>query len=93
VGMHASAIKKDRQALRRREHNRTMMAAIKTAVKKVRSAVGAKSESAAKAALAEAVPALSKAAAKKLIHKNRASRLVSRLTRHANRLSSSAPRS
>jgi small subunit ribosomal protein S20 len=88
--MHASAIKKDRQALRRREHNRTMMAAIKTVVKKVRSAVGAKNESAAKAALAEAVPALSKAAAKKLIHKNRASRLVSRLTRHANRLSSPA---
>lgn len=93
MGMHASAIKKDRQALRRREHNRTMMAAIKTAVKKVRSAVGAKNESDAKAALAEAIPALSKAAAKKLIHKNRASRLVSRLTRHANRLSSSAPRS
>lgn len=93
MGMHASAIKKDRQALRRREHNRTMMAAIKTAVKKVRSAVGAKNPTDAKAALAEAVPALSKAAAKKLIHKNRASRLVSRLTRHANRLSSSAPRS
>ena len=93
MGMHASAIKKDRQALRRREHNRTMMAAIKTAVKKVRSAVGAKNESDVKAALAEAVPALSKAAAKKLIHKNRASRLVSRLTRHANRLSSPAPRS
>lgn len=93
MGMHASAIKKDRQALRRREHNRTMMAAIKTAVKKVRSAVGAKDQSAAKTALAEAVPALSKAAAKKLIHKNRASRLVSRLPRHANRLSSPAPRS
>lgn len=93
MGMHASAIKKDRQALRRREHNRTMMAAIKTAVKKVRSAVGAKNPTDAKAALAEAVPALSKAASKKLIHKNRASRLVSRLTRHANRLSSSAPRS
>jgi ribosomal protein S20 len=40
--------------------------------------------------LAVAIPALSKAAAKKLIHKNRASRLISRLTRHTNRLSSSA---
>lgn len=86
MGMHASAIKKDRQALRRREHNRAMMAAIKTVVKKVRAAVGTRDASAAKQALAEAVPALSRAAAKKLIHRNRASRLISRLTRHTNSL-------
>ncbi|MBI3607686.1 MAG: 30S ribosomal protein S20 [Nitrospirae bacterium] len=90
MGVHASAIKKDRQALRRRERNRAMLAAIKTVVKKVRSAVGAKNAASATQALAEAVPALSKAAAKKLIHKNKASRLISRLTRHSNRLSSSA---
>lgn len=90
MGMHASAIKKDRQALRRRERNRALSAAIKTVVKKVRSAVGANNDAAAKQALAVAIPALSKAAAKKLIHKNRASRLISRLTRHTNRLSSSA---
>jgi small subunit ribosomal protein S20 len=86
MGVHASAIKKDRQALRRRQHNRTMMAALKTAVKRVRSAVTAKDAAAAKAALGEVTPALSRAASKKLIHRNRASRLISRLTRHANRL-------
>ncbi len=86
MGVHASAIKKDRQALRRRQHNRTMMAALKTAVKKVRTAVTAKDAAAAKEALTEVTPALSRAAAKKLIHRNRASRLISRLTRHANRL-------
>ena len=88
MGMHASAIKKDRQALRRRERNRSLSAAIKTVVKKVRSAVGANNEASAKQALAAAIPALSKAAAKKLIHKNKASRLISRLTRHTNRLAS-----
>lgn len=86
MGVHASAIKKDRQALRRRQHNRTMMAAIKTAVKKVRSAVKTKDAAGAKQALTEAVPTLAKAAAKKLIHRNRASRLISRLTRHTNRV-------
>ncbi|MFZ5875919.1 MAG: 30S ribosomal protein S20 [Nitrospirota bacterium] len=86
MGVHASAIKKDRQALRRRQHNRTMMAAIKTAVKKVRAAVKTKDAAGAKQALTEAVPTLSKAASKKLIHRNRASRLISRLTRHTNRV-------
>jgi small subunit ribosomal protein S20 len=86
MGVHASAIKKDRQALRRRQHNRTMMAAIKTAVKKVRAAVKTKDAAGAKQALTEAVPTLAKAASKKLIHRNRASRLISRLTRHTNRV-------
>lgn len=86
MGVHASAIKKDRQALRRRQHNRTMMATLKTAIKKVRTAVTARDAAGAKRALAEMVPALSRAAAKNLIHRNRASRLVSRLTRHTNRL-------
>lgn len=86
MGVHASAIKKDRQALRRREHNRTMMAALKTAVKKVRTAVNARDAARAKQALGEAIPTLAKAASKKLIHRNRASRLISRLTRHTNRL-------
>ncbi len=86
MGVHASAIKKDRQALRRRQHNRTMMATLKTAIKKVRTAVTARDAAGAKRALAEMVPALSRAAAKHLIHRNRASRLVSRLTRHTNRL-------
>ena len=86
MGVHASAIKKDRQALRRRQHNRTMMAAIKTAVKKVRAAVKTKDASSAKQALTEVVPTLAKAASKKLIHRNRASRLISRLTRHTNRV-------
>jgi small subunit ribosomal protein S20 len=86
MGVHASAIKKDRQALRRRQHNRTMMAALKTAVKKVRTAVSTNDAAGAKQALAEVVPALARAGSKNLIHKNRASRLISRLTRHANRL-------
>jgi small subunit ribosomal protein S20 len=86
MGVHASAIKKDRQALRRRQHNRIMLTALKTAIKKVRTAVTTKDATAAKAALAEVAPALSRAASKKLIHRNRASRLISRLTRHTNRL-------
>lgn len=89
MGVHASAIKKDRQALRRREHNRAMLATLKTAIKKTRVAFEAKDVATARQALAEVIPALDKAAAKKLIHKNRASRLVSRLTKHTSRLPSS----
>jgi len=66
-----------------------MLATLKTAIKKTRVAFEAKDTETARQALSEVIPALDKAAAKKLIHKNRASRLVSRLTKHTNRLASS----
>lgn len=78
---HKSAAKRMKTNVIRRNRNKPRIAKVRKAVKAVRSAAGA---DAATAALAEAVSQLDRAAAKGIIHKNRASRLKSRLTRSAN---------
>ncbi len=83
---HKSAIKRSRQALRRRERNVTAKSSIKTSVKTVLKAVESKDPAAAKAALDKAFPAITKAAAKGAFHKKTASRKISRLTKRVNSL-------
>jgi small subunit ribosomal protein S20 len=69
-----SAKKRLRQARRRAKLNRSQRSAIKTAVKKARSAL-------TKEAAAEAIRALDRGARKGLIHRNTAARKKSRLAR------------
>lgn len=83
---HPSALKRHRQSLRRRARNKSVKSSVKTAVKKVRSALDAQDGQGARAALAAAVPALDKAASKGVIHRRTAARKVSRLMRAAHRL-------
>jgi small subunit ribosomal protein S20 len=83
---HKSAIKRSRQALKRRERNVSVKSGIKTGVKTVLEAVESKDSEAAKAALAKAAPAIAKAAAKGAFHKKTASRKISRLTKQVNTL-------
>ena len=83
---HKSAIKRSRQALKRRECNISVKSSIRTGVKTVLEAVEGKDPEAAKAALAKAVPAIAKAAAKGAFHKKTASRKISRLTKQVNSL-------
>lgn len=84
--VHQSAIKRSRQALKRRARNAAVKSSIKTAAKAVLNLVGAKDAEGAKAALAKAVPAIAKASAKGVIHKRTAARRISRLTRKVNSL-------
>ncbi len=84
--IHKSAIKRSRQALKHRERNISVKSSIRTGVKTVLEAVESKDPEAAKAALAKAVPAISKAAAKGAFHKKTASRKISRLTKQVNTL-------
>jgi small subunit ribosomal protein S20 len=84
--IHKSAIKRSRQALKHRERNISVKSSIRTSVKTVLEAVEGKDPEAAKAALAKAVPAISKAAAKGAFHKKTASRKISRLTKQVNTL-------
>ena len=60
---------------------------MKTTTKKVLQAVEAKDSEGAKQKLLDAVSMIDKAAAKKIFHKNMASRKISRLTRKVNTLS------
>jgi small subunit ribosomal protein S20 len=73
-----SAKKAQRQNIKRRALNRTQRSALKTVLKKVRTAAAAGAD--AKGQLSLAYKTLDQAAAKRLIHPNKAARLKSRLT-------------
>ena len=77
---HKSAIKRVRQNEKRRIRNRNVTSATRTFIKKVRNALEAGNVEAAKAALPDAVKALDKAVTKGVMHRNSASRKISRLT-------------
>ncbi|PIE59731.1 MAG: 30S ribosomal protein S20 [Desulfobulbus propionicus] len=83
---HKSALKRDRQAKVRRLRNRMNKSSMKTAVNKVEAALVAGSEEQAKEALHKAIPIIQRTAAKGTIHKNTASRKVSRLTKRVNKM-------
>jgi len=81
-----SSEKANRQRVTRTAHNVARKTAMRTAIKKVRSAVDQKNGAAAKAALPVAVRAIDMAASKGVIKRGTASRSVSRLTVAVNSL-------
>ena len=83
---HKSAEKRIRQTKKRTERNRYVRSAMRTHIRRVREAVEAKDKDKAQAELVLAVKRIDKAASKGVIHKNQASRRVSRLTRLVNGL-------
>ncbi len=74
-----SAIKRNRQNEKKREHNRIFRGRARTSVKKARLAIAAGKVDDARQATLEAVSALDKAAEKGVVHKNNASRRKGRL--------------
>jgi small subunit ribosomal protein S20 len=84
---HASALKQQRQSLKRRARNRKNLSQLKTQVKKLRGAVAAGDGAAAQAALSETVSVIDRAAKKGVIHDNAAARFKSRLTRRVKSVS------
>ncbi len=79
----ASAEKRNRQSQKRRARNVHVRTGVKTAVKRVRDAIAKGDGAAAKQALLAAGKALDKAASKGVLHRNAASRRISRLARAA----------
>jgi small subunit ribosomal protein S20 len=75
-----SATKAARQTLRRTAVNKSRSSQVKSYVRKVEEAIASGNKDAAKAALAAAQPVLMRSAQKRIVHKNAASRKVSRLT-------------
>ena len=82
-----SAEKRIRQSEKKREGNIRVKSQIKTAVKKLLLAVESKDLEQSKASLGKAISLIDKAATKGVIHKNTASRKISRLTKKVNTLS------
>ena len=83
---HKSAEKRDRQSKVRRLRNRVNKSIMKTAIRRVEDALKAGSEENAKSALQSAIPVIAKTASKGTIHKRRAARKISRLTKRVNKM-------
>lgn len=81
-----SAEKRARQSVKRNLRNRSVESGVKTVLKKVETAVTSGNRDDAGKALLQAVKALNKAASKGVIHRNTASRNISRLTKKVNAL-------
>ena len=82
-----SALKANRQNVKRREHNRTMRSKLRTALKAIRASLDAKDMTAAKAALSQTVSLVDKMATKGIIHRNTAGRYKSRLSSRVQKVS------
>ena len=74
-----SALKANRQNIKRREHNRQMRSKLRTALKSIRASLDAKDVKGAKDALNTTVSIVDKMASKGIIHRNTAGRYKSRL--------------
>ncbi|MCC7033001.1 MAG: 30S ribosomal protein S20 [Acidobacteria bacterium] len=75
-----SAVKANRQNIKRREHNRALRSKLRTGLKAIRKALDAKDIDAAKALLKATQSLVDKMATKGIIHRNTAARYKSRLT-------------
>ena len=74
-----SALKANRQNIKRREHNRAMRSTLRTALKSIRARLEEKDLEGAKAALSKTVSLVDKMAKTGIIHRNTAGRYKSRL--------------
>lgn len=68
------------------DRNKAIKSGVKTSVKKVTAAIAANDKEAANAALVAATATIDKAAKKGVLHKNTASRKVSRLAQAVNKM-------
>ena len=82
-----SALKANRQNIKRREHNRELRSRLRSALKAIRASLDSKDLAGAKTALNATVSIVDKMATKGIIHRNTAGRYKSRL---AARISKSA---
>ena len=87
---HKSAKKRIRRNQARAEINKSRISRIRTFIKKVESAIGTGDVPAAKLALKEAQPEIMRGVSKGVLHKNTASRKISRLAASVKKISVNA---
>jgi len=76
---HVSALKRARQDIKKRDQNRAQKSALRTAIKRVHSAIEAGDQKVANEAMGKATSLLARAGRKGLMHSKTASRSISRL--------------
>jgi small subunit ribosomal protein S20 len=87
VAIHKSVIKRQKQAEKKHEINKSVRSLLKTLAKKVDQAVEAKNADVAKEAMVKAMKAYDKAASAGILHKSTASRKISRLSTKVGKIS------
>jgi small subunit ribosomal protein S20 len=87
LATHLSAIKRAKQAEKRRLRNLHIKSTVKSHIKKVRMAVERKDVEGAQKALSKAIPLIQKARSQGVFHGNTSARKISRLSREVNVLS------
>jgi small subunit ribosomal protein S20 len=83
---HKSALKRAKQSEERRLRNRARKTRMKTAIRGLEEAIAAGSRDAMLEQLQQAISVIDTTASKGVIHKNTASRKISRLTQRVNAL-------
>jgi small subunit ribosomal protein S20 len=86
LATHKSALKRAKQNEVKRLRNMSYKTRVKKAVKEVRDAVASNSEDQAKESLQKAVSTIQKTASKGVIHRKKASRKISRISRQVNQI-------
>jgi small subunit ribosomal protein S20 len=87
LASHSATIKDIRKNEKRRNHNRQAISMIRTMARKVEMAVSEGKKQEAIVFLSEVVPVLDHAVNRRILHRNAASRKISRLTTKVNALS------
>ncbi len=90
VPVHPSAIKRHRRSLKRKLRNRAVKTHVHSAIKNALEALGGSDAERAAQALREAMRVLGKAATKGVLHRNTASRKISRLAVRLDRVKAQA---
>ena len=85
-----SALKANRQNIKRREHNRQMRSKLRTALKAIRASLDDNDLDGARTALSKTVSMVDKMATKGIIHHNTAGRYKSRLSARLTKSSAAA---
>ena len=85
-----SALKANRQNIKRREHNRALRAKLRTGLKSIRKSLDAKDVDGAKKSLGTLQSLVDKMATKGIIHRNTAGRYKSRLSSRLTKATASA---
>jgi len=88
VAIHKSVIKRQKQAEKKHLINKSAKTALKTLTKRVEQAAAEKKADLAKEALTKAMKAYDKASSQGILHKNAASRKISRLSLKVNKITS-----
>jgi small subunit ribosomal protein S20 len=86
MASHASALKKNRQDLKRNARNRAHASKLRTQMKKIRLALDGGDATAAAGLMKETVSLVDRTAKHRVIHPNAASRTKSRLARALNKI-------